>query len=93
MLFLVCSDSVAVAATNFAFGNFFVERLYAPAIANASADVETIFASGRCDQTPKPECLSGRSPRKDDSSSKLSPKPDFLASGRASLRRACQSVS
>jgi hypothetical protein len=40
MLFLVCSDSVAVAATNFAFGNFFVERLYAPAIANASADVE-----------------------------------------------------
>jgi hypothetical protein len=40
MLFLVCSDSVAIAATNFAFRNFFVERLYAPAIANASADVE-----------------------------------------------------
>ena len=43
MLFLVRPDSVAVAATNFALGNFLVKRLYAPAIANASADVEQLL--------------------------------------------------
>ena len=43
MLFLVRSDSVAVTATNFTFCDFLVKRLYAPAIANASTDVEKFF--------------------------------------------------